>query len=49
MNAKAKEAFPILKRRQHVFKIVTLYVVDKFNFKLMKKLKDNKKMEEYFK
>ena len=37
MNAMAKEAQPILKRSQHYFKIVTLYVMDKVNFNLEKK------------
>jgi hypothetical protein len=46
MSAKAKEAFPILKRNQHVFKIVTLYVVDKFNFQLMRKLKEKERFNE---
>ncbi|CDW78661.1 UNKNOWN [Stylonychia lemnae] len=39
MNVKAKEAQPILKRDQHYFKIVTLYVMDKFNFNLMRQQK----------
>lgn len=34
MNTKAKEAQPILKRNQHYFKIVTLYVMDKFNYNI---------------
>jgi hypothetical protein len=36
MNVKAKEAQPILRRSHHMFRIITLYVVDKFNFKLEK-------------
>jgi hypothetical protein len=32
MNKQAKEAQAILKRDQHFFKIVTLYVVDRSNF-----------------
>lgn len=43
MSAKAKEAFPILKRKKHVFKIGTLYVVDKFNFDHLKQLKEREK------
>lgn len=33
---KAKEAFPVLSRERHLFKVVTIYVVDKFNFNLQK-------------
>lgn len=40
MNAKAKEAQPILKRSHHTFKIITLYVMDKFNFRLEKELRE---------
>ena len=42
MHAKAKEAQPILRRNQHFFKISTLYVVDKLNFKMLRQqqLKD---------
>lgn len=36
---KAKEAQPILKRNQHFFKIMTLYVVDKFNYNLHRQQK----------
>jgi len=39
MNAKAKEAQPILRRSQHYFKIVTLYVVDKLNYNMERKQK----------
>jgi hypothetical protein len=31
---KSKEAQPILRRERHLFKIVTIYVVDKLNFNL---------------
>lgn len=32
----SKEAMPILRREKHLFKIVTIYVVDKYNFNLQK-------------
>ena len=32
----SKEALPILSREKHLFKIVTIYVVDKLNFNLQK-------------
>ena len=35
-TGKSREAWPILQRSQHLFKIITLYVVDKQNFNLMK-------------
>ena len=31
---KSKEAQPILRRERHLFRIVTIYVVDKLNFNL---------------
>jgi hypothetical protein len=43
MNKQAKEAQPILKRDQHFFKIVTLYVVDRNNFEMQKHLRNKEK------
>jgi hypothetical protein len=43
-NLKTREAYPILKLNKHLFKIITIYVVDKENFLVEKNKRNNVKI-----